>query len=163
MTQKHPIVMLPARRSPLGYIHEFGEAERIDLAIYYGFELFDPTRNFQHKPLHLYILSGEPIKKDDWYVYKGKLMQAYTDAVYPQAELIGCKKVIASTDFNITPECMIHPILINRYIGCFNMKDVMLEVDIEMEHPHDKAVIDWEKSTFNLVHKVTDGFIEHGE
>jgi len=148
----HKVVMLPTEK-----------ASRIHLAnnkLIYGKELF--TDGLTGRNQHLYIISDDEIKEDDWYVSDNGLEQS--TILQAKKEYEGfykgkqtCKKIVATTDKSLKivigdsgwkshddggwseykPEYKLLPQIpesfIQDYIKAYNEGKPITEVDLEME------------------------------
>ncbi len=76
---------------------------------------------------HLYAVSNEEINDNDWVLHKsGHFVYQVFDARYVE----DCKKVIASTDKEITPDFWIHESFVNAFVLSYNNKKTIKEIKI---------------------------------
>jgi len=63
----YPIMLPTSDASPLGYHFDIKLDGEITYAPQHGFKKYDTSRNFQHRPQHLYLISDREIRVGDFY------------------------------------------------------------------------------------------------
>lgn len=88
---------------------------------------------------HLYILSDEKIKEGDWVLhnsgYISQVLGFNIDAIKlldAQRWTKDCKKIVASTDKEITPETWIHDSFVNVFLLSYNNKKQITEIKLDI-------------------------------
>lgn len=138
-------------------------SNRVGKMLYFGNlnNDFYNTNDAKHK--HLYILSSEEIKKENWVIDNNILCKAIED--FPSTTW--CNKVIATTDFILSlPK--INQDFINKYISEYNKGNIIKEVMIEYINKYEVLIGDHgrnnplipklRKDNTIIIHPIKDSF-----
>lgn len=149
LSQKVEVIMLPTdKSSPIGYHFDKKKEGEVNYAPDFGFELFDTTRNFQHRPQHIHLVINDKIYEGDtvlhfngvkWLIGKYKNPSKTYDetncvALSPRTR---AKKIIATTDPSANIP-LIPVSFIKKYVAA-NGKISIVSVEIEFGACHCKA------------------------
>lgn len=87
-------------------------------------------------PQHLYIISDQEIKEGDWCIMLDSFGNVFSNAQQWLGKGVlndGLRKIISSTDKDITPNSFIHESFIPVYIKAHNEGKQITEVELEIE------------------------------
>jgi hypothetical protein len=97
---KNIFLMPTDKPSKIGYHFDIIKEGRLDYAPNFGFPEFNKERNFQHNPQHLYIISDEEIKDDEYYLSWQDYYNPPKYVIYVKSSGVNGngKKIILTTD-----------------------------------------------------------------
>ena len=107
------VLMIPTENpSSLGHHFDIKMEGEVTYAPDNGFSFYDTSRNFQHKPQHLYFVSDDMVEEGDWFHYhtniSGNIIKQVLEVVPGQitctdmelipTDVLNISKIVATSD-----------------------------------------------------------------